>query len=224
MKFATKYSVVPYQSGSGTSIPDPDEYRINQLDNEMTNILSRKIGIDEKMQLYSQILLKFGNVYHTNMPSVMEKMTKHVEKITKQIDELSEKIEKKEPADSVKLEPVKQEVVKQEVVKQEDGKQEPLEPWGAFKPLYPGDYVLNDNETKNRVLNNTIKKSRPVLSRKAKNALNAVMTEPTVKTETKKRSEKEPTTEIVNLKEIAKLEKDEVSKKEFSYYPFNKFF
>jgi hypothetical protein len=55
--------VVPYIP----PIPDPEESKILELDNEMTNILQDKtINLDDKLQRYNMVLIKFLSIYKPN--------------------------------------------------------------------------------------------------------------------------------------------------------------
>jgi hypothetical protein len=150
MKYATKYSVVPYrpQTGEGHPIQEPDEYLISKLDNEMTSILSQKISMDTKMKLYSQTLARFANIYHNNsfnLPSVLAEMSNKTKDVEKN---LSEKIDKL----GTKLEP----------------KSEPEE----FKPIslkeeYPGNFKLEaEDKPKKSIKQGRILKSKQIKTKK----------------------------------------------------------
>lgn len=136
MKFATKYSVVPYQK----PIVDTVDYQITTLDQEMSSILDSRISLDEKVKLYGQTLAKFTAI--TNRPkdpSVLaslsskvddisqiikqefedkdesntdnivikkEPMTSTVRALKRQIETLSSKIENEDEHESVKKESI----------------------------------------------------------------------------------------------------------------------
>jgi hypothetical protein len=60
MKFATKLMVVPFVK----TIENPQDSKVNELDDEMTNILSSKMSLDEKIKTYNQTLYKFETHYN----------------------------------------------------------------------------------------------------------------------------------------------------------------
>jgi hypothetical protein len=85
MKYATKYLVVPYTK----SLDNPLDAKINSLDQDMSDILARKINLDEKVKLYGQALNRFATLYNPesfSMPSVLATMNKKLDGMENQLD------------------------------------------------------------------------------------------------------------------------------------------
>lgn len=100
MKYATKYMVVPYTQTGGGPVQDPEEYLIEKLDKEMSNILSQKINIDAKLKLYSQSLARFASIYQPgtfSLPSVLTDMaikaSSNEKKLSDKLDNINYKLE-----------------------------------------------------------------------------------------------------------------------------------
>ena len=115
MKYTKKMIVVPYIQAT---IEDPRERYIVDLNNEMSQILSKRdSNVDEKVKLYLQTLVKFKEKFE---PSIS--MNQAVGNIRTDISEFLNTIKnpakpettKTEPIEPVKTEPVKTETVKTE--------------------------------------------------------------------------------------------------------------
>jgi len=95
MKYATKYMVVPYNkdhtedlTGGAVSFEAPQDAQINNLDREMTSILTKKLRLDEKIKLYGQTLARFAAVYHPDtfsLPSVLAELSNKTSQVEKSL-------------------------------------------------------------------------------------------------------------------------------------------
>ncbi len=77
--------MVPYTK----TLDNPLDAKINSLDQDMTDILAKKMNFDEKMKLYGQALNKFATLYNPesfSMPSVLATMNKKLDGLEDQLD------------------------------------------------------------------------------------------------------------------------------------------
>ena len=92
MKYSTKLMVVPFVK----TIEKPSDKYINNLDDEMSKILSKnELNIDEKLKLYNNALTKFKEKYDPEASDFSENSIKSLtEPITQMIEKVNENTSK----------------------------------------------------------------------------------------------------------------------------------
>jgi len=90
MKYAKKMLVVPF---SPAKIDNPQENYILELDNEMSEIIKKKLPVDQKMKMYSDLLVRFKETYDP----IANNPNNTLNQISQTLDNLVEKIKKDKP-------------------------------------------------------------------------------------------------------------------------------